>query len=175
MKQRAIERICFLAGNASKNLFRYRKRYMMFGVILFLLTAVFTAAEGVHMSAGTSARTAEFALRLAWVSGILLVIMNDVSAMLTIAVRRDEIAVEYILGTDAEICLIALWFELLVFYSTIWLKGDIVGSIIAENAVWSHIFAGPAVSGLITAIRLTGIYVRLRRKSPVDFMMEGRK
>ena len=164
-----------MAEYSLKNLFRYRKRYVMFGVILLSLTMVLSGSAAVYDSVDVSRKTTEFALRLAVVSGILLVIMADASARLMIAVRQNDLSVGYMLGVGKGRCLASLGLELLIFYGVIWLTGAAVKSLILGYADWRYAMSGLAAAGLITVIRLAETYLRIRRKTALEFMKEGKK
>ena len=164
-----------MAGYSLKNLFRYRKRYTMFGIVLFILSAVFSGALAVYTCETVSWKTADFAIRLAAVTGVLLVILLDVITKLTIAVRQNELAAVYSLGISMTDYLTAFGFELLVFYGLIWLTVNIMIGMTAGSLNLTQMLAGLTVSGFITGIRLTGVCIRSIRKPSAVFMKEGTK
>ncbi len=175
MGQKTLCKLRFMAGHSLKNLFRYRKRYTMFGIVLFVLAAVFSGSLAVYTSETVPWKTADFAMRLAAVTGVLLVILLDVITKLTIAVRQNELAAVYSLGISMADYLTAFGFELLVFYGMIWLTVNVMIGITAGSLNLTQILAGLTVSGLITGIRLTGVRIRSIRKPSEVFMKEGTK
>lgn len=172
MERNTVHRLRFMAEHSMKNLIRYRKRYMMFGVILFLLTAVFSAAMAVSALEETAEKAADLAMRLTGVSGVLLVILLDTVTRLTISVRKNEMSAAYRLGISMTDYLTALGFELLLFDGMIWLTGTAVGSVIAGSIDWIRLLAGLAAAGLVTGLRLSGIYIRSILKGAAAFTKE---
>lgn len=175
MGQKTFCKLRYMAGYSLKNLFRYRKRYTMFGIVLFILSAVFSGALAVYTSETVSWKTADFAMRLAAVTGVLLVILLDVITKLTIAVRQNELAAVYSLGISMTDYLTAFGFELLVFYGLIWLTVNVMIGMTAGSLNLTQILAGLTVSGFIIGIRLTGVCIRSIRKPSAVYMKEGTK
>ena len=174
MGNRMLEQTYFVVENSLKNLYRYRKRCVMFGIILLFLASAFVSAIGVYCTDGISEKNADFALRFAWVSGILWVVMLDTLLRLTIAVRRKEISVIYMLGIDTMVFMITLWLEFEVISVILWLLATVIGGIIAGNVVLCCLLIGPLLMGILTFIRLMITYIASKRKLPADFMKEGK-
>ncbi len=175
-----MNRVRFIIANTMKNLYRHRQRYLLFGVILFLLTLIFAVSAAVHNSPAASKQVSDFALRFAVVSGILLILMTDTAVRMTVAVRKREIAVTCVLGTSPGIGLTALGLELFVFCSGIWLTGSATGIGLAGILgyfceVMKFICMIPLAAGilvLILAVRLLSAVWIMKRKTPSALLRE---
>ena len=169
----------FTISNVMKNLLRHRRRYLLLGSTLLFMIAVFSSAV-VVFKVCDAGQTADIALRIAWASGLLLIIMICTANHMTIAVRQREIAVMNVLGIGSGLCMTGLGLELFVFSTGCWLIGSATGALISAMLGFGSgmkIFAeiilnGIGVSGLILLVQIFQTACGMRKKT-LPVMMKG--